>query len=85
MWYLTVFVFSSVAPFCLRFLRDKISMRESHQALALSLAWLAIQLSNPARPSNNTVLAGWLFIYGFGSLVLLYGRMDKDDESNGGA
>jgi hypothetical protein len=57
-------------------------MRESKQALALSLMWLAIQLTAPVRPSNNMVLAGWLFIYGFGSLVLLYGRMDKDDENN---
>jgi Na+/proline symporter len=85
MWYLIVFVFSFAAPFCLRFMQDRISMRESHQALALSLVWLAIQLSTPARPSNNMVLAGWLFIYGFGSLVLLYGRMDKDDDKDGTA
>ncbi|MDR3354234.1 MAG: hypothetical protein LBO21_04295 [Synergistaceae bacterium] len=53
-------------------------MKESQQALALSLVWLAIQLAAPTRPSNNMVLAGWLFIYAFGSLVLLFGRMDKD-------
>jgi Na+/proline symporter len=78
MWYLIIFLFACVAPYCLRFFQDRIPMKESQQALALSLVWLAIQLAAPTRPSNNMVLAGWLFIYAFGSLVLLFGRMDKD-------
>ena len=82
MWYLVILLFSCAAPYCLRFFQDRIPMRESNQALVLSLMWLAIQLANPTRPSNNMVLAGWLFIYGFGSLVLLYGRMDKDDKND---
>ena len=79
MWYVQIFLFACVVPFFLRSYQERIPLKESHQSLILSLLWLGIQLSTPGRPSNNAVLAGWLFIYAFGTLVMLYGRL-KDDE-----
>ncbi len=80
LWYLEIFIFACVAPYFLRSYQDRIPLRESHQSLILSLLWLGVQLSTPGRPSNNMVLFGWLFIYGFGALVMLYGRLKDDGE-----
>ena len=82
MWYLQIFIFACVVPFFLRSQQERIPFKESHQALVLSLIWLSVQLSTQGRPSNNAVLAGWLFIYAFGTLVMLYGRL-KDDDDDG--
>ncbi|MDR3332922.1 MAG: hypothetical protein LBT08_09860 [Synergistaceae bacterium] len=75
-WYLVVALFAFVAPFLLRSFQDRIPYRASHQTLVLSLMWLGIQLADPGRPSDKKLLAGWLFIYGFGALTLLFGRVD---------
>ncbi|MDR1508917.1 MAG: hypothetical protein LBS53_04705 [Synergistaceae bacterium] len=60
-----------------RAFQDRIKLRASHQSLALSLIWLGGQLADGNRPQDMYVLLGWLFIYGFGALILVYGRMDK--------
>ena len=76
-WCAVVFLFGAAAPFILRDFQDRIKprLRESHQALALSFIWLGTQFAAAERPSDKTIVAGWLFIYAFGSLVLLFGRM----------
>jgi hypothetical protein len=81
MWYLEIFLFGCAAPFMARSFQEKIKLRASHQSLFLSLIWLGFQLASPDRPSNGRVLLGWLFIYGFGALVLLYGRLDEENEN----
>jgi hypothetical protein len=82
-WYVEIFLFGCVIPFFARSFQDKIKLRASHQSLALSLLWLGVQLSSQNKPSNNMILLGWLFIYGFGALVLLYGRIDDEDDGDG--
>jgi hypothetical protein len=57
--------------------QERIKLRASHQSLALSLIWLGGQLADKSRPQNMYVLFGWLFIYGFGALVIAYGRAGK--------
>ena len=78
-WYAVLFLFGAIVPFILRDYQGRLKplLGESHQALALSLVWLGAQLVATARPADITVMAGWLFIYAFGSLILLYGRMEK--------
>jgi len=78
-WYAILFLFGVIAPIILRDYQDKLKplLGESYQALALSFIWLGAQLAAAARPTDITVMAGWLFIYAFGSLILLYGRMEK--------
>ena len=77
MWYATVLLFGAVAPFILRNFQDRIQprLREYHQSLVLSLIWLGIQLTATERQPDKVIVAGWLFIYAYGSLVLLYGRI----------
>jgi hypothetical protein len=72
-WFLKIFLFGCVAPFMARAYRDRIKLRASHQSLALSLIWLGGQLMDEGRPQDTYVLFGWLFIYGFGALVIAYG------------
>ena len=76
MWYAAVLLFGAVAPFILRNFQDRIRprLRESHQALILSFVWLGIQLTAAERQPDRAILFGWLFIYAYGSLVLLFGR-----------
>jgi hypothetical protein len=72
-WFLKIFLFGCVAPYIARSYQDRIKLRASYQTLALSLIWLGGQLSDKGRPPDMFVLLGWLFIYGFGALVISYG------------
>ena len=79
MWYLEVAILGLAVPIFLRGYQDKLKplLRESYQSLFLSLIWLGTQLAAPGRPSNMKIMLGWLFIYSFGTLALLFGRMDE--------
>lgn len=80
LWYLEILLFSFVVPYILRSYQNRIAFKASCQSLVLSLVWLGIQLSTQQRPSNNIILGGWLFIYSFGTLVLLFGRIGHQEK-----
>lgn len=79
-WYLEIVFFSFIVPYVLRSYQNVVAFKASYQSLVLSLVWLGIQLSAQQRPSNNTILIGWLFIYSFGTLVLLFGRIEHQEK-----
>lgn len=77
-----ILLFAVGAPLLLRTRADKIPLKASHQALALSLAWLGMKFMAGDRPSDRVLLVGWLVIYALGSLVLL---IDLDAATKRGA
>jgi hypothetical protein len=76
-WFLKIFLFGCAAPFMARAYQDRIKLRASRQSLILSLIWLGGQLADKQRPQDMYVLLGWLFIYGFGALVIACGGTEK--------
>jgi hypothetical protein len=74
-WLMGVALFGCVLPFFARRLGDKIKLKFGTQSLILAMVWLGAQLVQKGRPSDMTLLLGWLFIYAMGALVLAYGRM----------